>query len=263
MKEESRQDRLRLAGMDAKLCIAEYGNGVLRPYRLFIPASYRFAPSAAGTPPEPHPLVVMLHGGGSAGFPCDENWYFANRESTDRVQTVAAERGYLVACPALPFTRIAGNAPDRVEQMIEEIVKDCLPMIDAVIREILYDYHVDPGRVYLSGASRGGLAAYAAVHAGPGRFASIAAVCTTCPREWVARIAEVPTVMLHAVEDAIFPIREARELKRTLEGRGCDVELVEFPGGHDGLRFTAAYSVIFDWFDAHPGSTATGAPPTP
>ena len=152
-------DRERLAGLDTKLCFAEYGDNILRPYRLFIPSGYPFAPEEPNGSAAAYPLVVMLHGGGAPAHPCDENWYFANKEAPDRVQTIAEERGYLVACPALPFTRVPPEAPDRIERITEELVEHSLPLIDAVIKEVTYDYCIDERRIYLSGASRGGIAA--------------------------------------------------------------------------------------------------------
>ena len=103
----------------------------------------------------------------------------------------------------------------------------------------------------MTGASRGGFTIYAAVFANPDAYAAIAPVCTAAQPEWLDQIAKVPTFILHAVEDAIFPIEKARELKQELADRGCDVKMQEFPGGHDGFRNMKAYTMIFDWLDAH------------
>lgn len=243
-------ERQRLAGLDAELCIAEY-NGTLRPYRLFVPSSYQYVPVAPGEEVPEFPLVVMLHGGGSADYPCDENWYFANKETPERIQTIAEERGYILACPALPFTLVWHDDPGERERMLKRISEQDVSFVEAVIEEVTYSHHVDEGRIYLTGASRGGGALYAAVSANPDKYAAIAPVCTAPAPEWLDGIAKVPTLILHAVEDAIFPIEKARELKRKLADRGCDVKMQEFPGGHDGLRNMKAYGMIFDWFDAH------------
>jgi len=85
----------------------------------------------------------------------------------------------------------------------------------------------------------------------PDTYAAAAAVCTSCPEQWLENAAKVPTLILHTLEDAIFPIENARELKRRLEELGCDVNMAEFPGGHEGLRNMKAYGMTFDWFDAH------------
>ncbi len=250
MSSDSFSERQRLAGFDTKLCIAEY-DGKLRPYRLFYPSSYQFAPAAPGGEVKPFPLVLMLHGGGSLNYPCDENWYFANKESPERVQTIAEERGYVVACPALPHTLAPPGAPDRREKMLREITEEAVPFLEALIIDVTYNHHIDEDRIYLTGASRGGFALYAAVAAKPNAYAAVAPVCTACPEEMLDKVAKVPTFILHAKGDQIFPIDGARELKRKLQERGCDVRMHEFGGGHDGFRNMQAYGMIFDWFDAH------------
>ena len=244
-------ERQRLAGLDTKLCMAEYNGNRMRPYRLFVPSSYQYAPAAPGEKASEFPLVVMLHGVGSANYPCDENWYFANKETPERVQTIADERGYLVACPAIPFTLVPPGVPDRRERMLREITEESVPFTEAVIKDVTYHYHVDESRIYLTGASRGGFTIYAAVFSNPDAYAAIAPVCTAAQPEWLDQIARVPTFILHAVEDAIFPIEKARELKQELADHGCDVKMQEFPGGHDGFRNMKAYTMIFNWLDAH------------
>jgi len=250
MGKDDLAERQRLAGLDTKLCMAEY-NGKVRPYRLFTPSNYQYAPATPGGEAPRFPFVVMMHGGGSFNYPCDENWYFTNKETPERVQTIAEERGYIVACPALPFTVVPPGVPDRRERMLKEIVEDSVPCLEALIKDVIYNMHVDENRIYLTGASRGGFTLYAAVARDPDAYAAVAPVCTSATDEWLDQIAKVPTFILSAVEDAIFPIEKARELKQKLADRGCDVKMQEFPGGHDGFRNMKAYPMIFDWFDAH------------
>jgi len=244
-------DRERLAGLDTKLCWAEFNGNVLRPYRLFVPSSYQYAPKTPREKAPKFPLVVMLHGGGSANYPCDENWYFANKETPERVQTIAEERGYIVACPALPIANLWHDDPDTRMRNIKKLSEDGVAFVEAVIKDITYNLHVDESRIYLTGASRGGLGLYAAAAAHPEKYAAIAAVCTAAAPEWLDQIAKVPTFILSAVEDTIFPIERVRELKQKLADRGCEVTMEEFPGPHDGLRNMKAYTMIFDWFDDH------------
>jgi len=244
-------EQQRLAGMDTKLCMAEFHGNVLRPYRVFVPSSYEYAPAAPGEEAPKFPLVMMLHGGGTPEHPCDENWYFANKESPDRVQTIAEERGYIVACPALPFVNLSHDDPETRMRNVKKISEDGVAFVEAVIKDVTYYHHIDENRIYLTGASRGGLGLYAAAAANPDKYAAIAAVCTAAAPEWLDQLAKVPTLILSAVEDTIFPIEKIRKLKRDLADRGCDVKMEEFPGGHNGLRNMKAYTMIFDWFDAH------------
>ncbi|MFC1734712.1 dienelactone hydrolase family protein [Candidatus Hydrogenedentota bacterium] len=245
------EERQSLGGMDTKLCFAEYGDNVIRPYRLFIPSSYEYAPSKAGGEVTPFPLIVMLHGGGSPDHPCDENWFFANKETPDRVQTIAEERGYIIACPALPFVNVAPDLDNRARNWRQYIEEADVDFIQALIKDVTCNLHVDENRIYLSGASRGGLATYASVGANPDMFAAVTAICSWPYEDMLDDIVKVPTLILHAVEDQFFPIDEIRDIEKDLAQRGCDVKLVELPGVHDGMRNMEAYTLIFDWFDAH------------
>lgn len=244
-------ERRRLAGMDTKLCFAEYGENIVRPYRLFVPSNYQYAPSEPGGEVEQFPLVVMLHGGGSGSYPCDENWFFANKETPERVQTFAEERGYLIACPPLPFMPRPPDIENRAENWRRLVVQRDVVFIKAVIQDLVYNMHVDESRIYLAGASRGGFALYATLDDEPERFAAAVPICSAPDPETLDHLAKVPLLILHAVEDQFFPIGEIRELEKDLAGRGCDVRLEEFPGVHDGLRNAKAFTLMFDWFDSH------------
>lgn len=250
--EESRMRRL--AGLDTRLCFAEDAAGVVRPYRLFVPSGYQYAPAEpCGPSPPKFPLVVMLHGGGSADYPCDENWFFANRETPERPQTIAEERGYLVACPALPYMRLAPLDRDAIARTVRE--RD-VPYIMNVVRDVVYNMHVDETRVFLVGASRGGLSMYCALDANAAKFAAAAAICSHPPAGVLDNIVKVPVLLIHAAEDQFFPIQQTRELSEAISARGGRAVLHEFPGVHDGLRRMEIFTLVFDWFDREGRRTA-------
>ncbi len=251
-KSKRETDRMRLAGLDTKLCFAEFGKNVIRPYRLFIPSSYQWAPKRPGGKVKKFPLAVMMHGGGSLEFPCDENWFFANKETPDRVQTFAEERGYIIACPTLAHVTIKRDGPDFKQQYRKFSRENDPPFVHALINDVTYNMHVDETRVYLCGASRGGLALYQSIVCHPTRYAAVAAICShPMDTTKLKVIAGTPVLIMHAKEDQIFPIEKARKLRENLASKGCDVKLKEVPGPHDGLRNNRDFKVIFDWFDAH------------
>jgi predicted peptidase len=251
-KSPRKADRQRLAGLDTKICFAEFGKNLIRPYRLFIPRSYQWAPKKPGGKVKKFPLAVMLHGGGSLEYPCDENWFFANKETPDRVQTFAEERGYIIACPTLAHVTIKRGGPDFKEQYRKFSRENDPPFINALIKDVTYNMHIDESRVYLCGASRGGLAMYHTLIRHPARCAAAAAVCShPMDTRRLKTIAGTPVLILHATDDQIIPIEKARKLKDGLAALGCDVKMKEFPGAHDGLRNNNAFKEIFDWFDAH------------
>ena len=84
------------AKLATEFCVVEL-NGRLHPYRIFFPSRYVPAPEKEGGSVPKFPLVIACHPGGG-----DEHSYFEWKGNADRIQTIAEERGYIVACPAAP-----------------------------------------------------------------------------------------------------------------------------------------------------------------
>jgi poly(hydroxyalkanoate) depolymerase family esterase len=140
----------------AQFLSASFTNHVgTRPYKLYIPASYRG---------DAVPLIVMLHG--CTQSPDD----FA---AGTRMNAAAEGYGCLVAYPGQissanhskcwNWFRFADQARDRGEPSL----------IAGIAREIIKDYAIDPRRIYVAGLSAGGAAAAIMGAAYPDLFAAI------------------------------------------------------------------------------------------
>jgi dipeptidyl aminopeptidase/acylaminoacyl peptidase len=226
-----------------EFCVVEL-NGRLHPYRIFFPSRYVPAPEKDGGSVPKFPLVVACHPGGG-----DEHSYFEWKGNADRIQTIAEERGYIVACPAAPGNNWHEEAAG--SEFGFACKKESPDVIMAVVREIIRQRQVDENRVYLMGASSGGLATYATAARNPGIFAAVAGVCAFLDKDMIDALAKTPVLMINAQKDRSFAIDKIREQKTRLESAGGEVRLVEFPGGHGGYRNLATYKILFDWFDGH------------
>ena len=219
-------------------------HGRLYPYRIFFPSSYRAGPAGGGRRITKFPLVIACHPGGG-----DEHSYFEWEGNSDRIQVVAEERGYVVAAPAGPEGNwhekggVAG-LPYTFKRRTPEIVME-------VVREIVKQRRIDENRIYLMGASSGGVATYATAASHPTRFAAVAGVVAYFEPQMVPSLSKVPVLMFNAQKDRLITIERIRTMKESLEEAGGEVQLVEVPGGHGGYRNYAAYKIIFDWFDLH------------
>ena len=108
-----------------------------------------FAPPAACSDAKV-PLVIALHGAGG-----DENMFFEGYGAGAIVE-LAKAKGFLVAAPLVGFGGLSGDA------------------FDALVTELVYDYAIDPERVYVVGHSMGAGAACALAASRRERLAAVA-----------------------------------------------------------------------------------------
>ncbi len=241
-----------LFGRDTLLYFVEVNNR-LHPYRVYFPQSYQYVQEPKSPDFKPFPLVVVCHSSGA-----DEVAYFGWKGHTDRIQTIAEERGYVVACPGAPG-RHWHNEPKTEDP--EVIIKkgglckeEGIAVIMEVIREVTKQFWIDKDRVYATGASSGAIAVYGAASRYPETFAGVAGVCGGFTDNMIEGLAKVPVLMFNAQKDKTFKIDRIREQKEKLEAAGGEVKLHEVPTGHGGYRDLKSYAVLFDWFDAQRGA---------
>ncbi len=140
-----------LAGRDTRLYFAEV-EGKLYPYRVFYPTSCRYVQNPKSPDFRLFPLLVACHSSGA-----DETWHVEFKGHPDRLQTIAEERGYVVACPAAPGRHWHNDPRDMDPETFRAKGGLCRPEAIAVIMEVARgmtkQMQIDQNRVHLAGAS--------------------------------------------------------------------------------------------------------------
>lgn len=160
-------------------------NGVERQYRLYVPPSYREG--------RPVPLVLDFHGSGSS--PRAE-------AALSGFETLAGEKGFLVATPAARYHRRQGNVltwnVDRDRNGVDDV-----EFVRALIGHIRARFSVDPDRIYAVGMSGGARMASRLACDLSGTLAAIAPVAgVRYPRD-CRPAGPVPVITFHGRQDPV------------------------------------------------------------
>ncbi len=227
-----------------------------RPYKLYVPASYRAT--------SPTALVVMLHG--CTQSPDD----FA---AGTRMNEHADEQGFLVAYPGQTGAANMQKCWNWFQDSDQHRNTGEPSLIAGITRAIMAHYAVDPGKIYVAGLSAGGALAaimaqthpdlYAAigVHSGLARGAArdmpsaFAAMRQGAPGQTSATPSKiVPTIVFHGDKDTTVDLRNADFVIAQATGheiltRSSQQGLI--PGGHAYTRAlltnSRGNSVIEQW----------------
>lgn len=125
-------------------------------------------------------------------------------------------------------------------------VKWALAMLDEVAKE----FHTDPDRVYLSGASSGGQGAWSVAEANPERFAAVAPLCGVIPSSAAATFADAHLPIWSFVNSADDPelVGRHREMYEALLANGASPHYTEVVGdGHDSWNYALRNPALYEW----------------
>ncbi len=199
---------------------------VTMPYLVVLPSEY-------GKQPGPWPVILYLHGAGERG--------------TDiaMVRRVAAVQEALHR-PDYPFILLAPQVTDTDQAWVN------IPTRTAVMRlldDVVNKYHGDPQRVYLTGISMGGWAAWNFAKDFPGRFAAIAPLCGDANVEWAAQLVTTPIWAFHGTNDSVVPEINTERMIEALQKLGADPKFTPVIGGdHDIAHAVYSRDDLYAWF---------------
>ena len=229
-----------------------------RLYQVYVPSGY--------TTEQRWPVVLFLHGAGEGGR---DGLLPTEYQLGSAIRRNAAAYPGLVVFPQVGRER--GWAAAEVEYALR------------VLAHARADFSVDDDRVYLTGVSSGGKAAWHALYRHAGLFAAALIVCglvrplrpdgTSGPDPYpvvpdgegdpvealARRLRRVPVWTFHGDADPVFPVDDAREVMAALRGAGAPVRYTELPGfGHDVWDVAYYAPEVAAWLFAQSRATPGG-----
>ena len=165
-------------------------NGLKRTYMVHVPAAYTKGQSL--------PLFIVLHGGGGDG---------KKAEKISGISTQSDKYGVILVYPdAVGRNWNDGRGVKRYISHRKNI--DDVGFIEALIGKLRIDYAIDPKRIYVSGASNGGMMAHRLACELTGKITAVAPVISAMPENVVEQCSPsrpIPVLMINGTEDPMVP----------------------------------------------------------
>ncbi|MEM7379601.1 MAG: PHB depolymerase family esterase [Bacteroidota bacterium] len=195
-------------------------------YYLYYPEDYEAKKE------ENFPILLFLHGGGESG----DSLGALKSNGPPKLIAEGKQFPFMILAPQNPHPKKWWNTR-AVMQLLDTIVEG---------------NRVDKKRIYLTGLSRGGGAAWELAVQYPDKFAAMAVVCGMTPLPYASWIdKDMPIWVFHGTEDKSIPFSESRTMVDKLKQMGYDVKFTEYEGvGHNS--WVRAYNTegLYDWFVA-------------
>ncbi|MGB3152555.1 MAG: PHB depolymerase family esterase, partial [Maribacter sp.] len=121
--------------------------------------------------------------------------------------------------------------------------------VKQLLDSIVSDNRVDKNRIYLTGLSRGGGAAWEMAVQYPETFAAMAVVCGMTPLPYASWInKEMPMWVFHGEEDDSIPISESETMVAKLKEMGYSVKFTKYAGvGHNSWINAYKTEELYEW----------------
>ncbi len=159
-------------------------------------------------------LLLFLHGGGEAGRDVGE----IKKSGPPKLLAEGKQFPFLILAPQNPHERKWWNT-EAIKQLLDTVVKQ---------------NRVDESRIYLTGLSRGGSAAWEMATQYPNTFAAMAVVCGMAPlpyAHWIDK--SMPIWVFHGEKDDVIGVEESDSMVEKLKSMGYDVEYTRYKdAGH-------------------------------
>jgi predicted peptidase len=193
-------------------------------YYLYYPPEYELNPE------KNFPILLFLHGGGEVEEDLNPN----ERIPPPSLILQGKNFPFLILAPQNSYSKSWWNTR-AVKQLLDTVVAE---------------NRIDKKKIYLSGISRGGGAAWEMVVQYPETFAAMAVVCGMTPLPYASWINKKMGIwVFHGEDDEVIPVEESESMVKKLEEFGYDVRFTKYENvGHDSWSKAYATEELYDWF---------------
>lgn len=187
-----------------------------------------------------YPLVICLHGSGGSVKASAVLAKQAMREQYPAfVMVPTAPRPFCWAKTELINRTGREDRPEKMAVLIE------------TIQSLIKTEDIDPGRVYITGQSMGGVGSWGALARHAELFAAAVPVCGAWNVTDVSKMISVPVWAFHGENDPTVPVKFSRELTAALTKAGGMAKYTEYPGvGHDSWLKAYDDAEMWKWLFA-------------
>ena len=193
-------------------------------YYLYFPKDYKSEKN------KKFPLLLFLHGGGESG----DSLSTIKSNGPPKLIVEGKQFPFLILAPQNPYKMKWWNTR-AVAQLLDTIVEN---------------NRVDKNRIYLTGLSRGGSAAWEMAVQYPNKFAAMAVVCGMTPLPYASWInKDLPIWVFHGDQDKSIPISESVNMVDKLKVMGYNVKFTIYEGvGHNSWENAYTNEALYSWF---------------
>jgi len=204
-------------------------------YLLFLPEGY-------GKRQQMWPMIVFLHGAGRRPDNLKKIW----TPIPPNISEVKKHFQFIVVYPQCPKDN-SGNYSGWPDRLLFNLVND-----------IKGRHYVDKKRIYVTGLSMGGSAAWDMACTYPDLFAAIAPICGWTQPKDACGMKNVPVWAFHGANDPVVPLKESEEMVDAVKTCGGKARLTIYPdAGHNAWTKTYNNKELYDWFLQHSKDTKT------
>ncbi len=192
-------------------------------YYLYFPENYESKTM------ESFGLLLFLHGGGESGGSLEE----IKQNGPPKLLVEGKQFPFLVLAPQNPHKKKWWNT-EAIMQLLDSVVET---------------NRVDPNKIYLTGLSRGGSAAWELVTQYPNKFAAMAVVCGMTPlpyAHWIDK--ELPIWVFHGEKDKVISVEESDKMVKKLKAMNYQVRYTRYKDvGHNSWQRAYTTDSLYTW----------------